>query len=261
MPGPAFRGNLVAGGDVDHVDGEIGQFRREGRGQIVAAGFDQNQVEIGKFRPHVGDRGEIHRRIFADRGVRTTSGFDADDAIRRQRPRTNQELRVPFRVDVVGDRGDLVALAQLLAQQIHQRGLARIQPVHQCRREAGRCSSSSELPDQSPRPSMPKPADNASQHGPRMTPPLSGFAQGTRAPRASSEATRTVATRTGVTRLCCFAHRISFRNKPAPRSGIRKLDRVREIERCAVRPIRRPGRTDPSARHPSSPWRARPWRA
>src|SRR5262249_21696156 len=33
--GPALRRDLVAGGHVDHVDGHVGQFRREGRGKIV----------------------------------------------------------------------------------------------------------------------------------------------------------------------------------------------------------------------------------
>src|SRR6202790_1020090 len=39
--GAALGGDLVAGGDVDHVDGEIGQFGREGGREIVAAGFAQ----------------------------------------------------------------------------------------------------------------------------------------------------------------------------------------------------------------------------
>ena len=35
--GAALGGNLVAGGDIDHVDRQIGQLRRKGRGKIVAA--------------------------------------------------------------------------------------------------------------------------------------------------------------------------------------------------------------------------------
>ena len=34
----AFAGDLVAGGDVDHVQGEVAQFRAEGGGKVVAAG-------------------------------------------------------------------------------------------------------------------------------------------------------------------------------------------------------------------------------
>src|SRR5690606_29246092 len=69
-------------------------------------------------------RRQVHRRILADRGVRAAAGLDPQDAIRRQRPRAGQELGVFARVDVVGDRGDLEALAQVLAQGVHQRRLA-----------------------------------------------------------------------------------------------------------------------------------------
>ena len=51
--GAALRGNLVPRGDIDHVDREIGELRRERRREIVAAGFDQDQVEPGKFRAHL----------------------------------------------------------------------------------------------------------------------------------------------------------------------------------------------------------------
>src|SRR5580700_5733232 len=57
--------------------------------------------------------------------MRASAGFDAGNAIRRQRSRAHQEFGVPFGVDVVGDRGDVVALAHRLAEQVHQRGLSR----------------------------------------------------------------------------------------------------------------------------------------
>src|SRR6185312_4678263 len=68
---------------------------------------------------------EIHRGVLADRGMRTAARLDAGDTIRRQRARAHQELGVPLGVDVVVDRGDVVALAHGLAEQVHQRGLAR----------------------------------------------------------------------------------------------------------------------------------------
>jgi hypothetical protein len=61
------------------------RFGRERCGEIVAAGFDQHQVEIGKFGAHVGDRGEVHRGVLADRGMRAAAGLDAGDTIGRQR--------------------------------------------------------------------------------------------------------------------------------------------------------------------------------
>ena len=44
----ALAGDFIAGGNVDDVDRQIRQFRAEGRGEVVAAGFDQDQIEVGK---------------------------------------------------------------------------------------------------------------------------------------------------------------------------------------------------------------------
>ena len=57
--------------------------------------------------------------------MRAAAGLDADDALLGQRPAAHQELGVLLGVDVVGDDGDVVAVAQALAQRIDQRGLAR----------------------------------------------------------------------------------------------------------------------------------------
>jgi hypothetical protein len=73
-----------ARGDIDDVDGEIGKFGRECRGEIVAAGFNQHQVEIGKFLPHIGDRGKVGGGVFANCGMRAAAGLDAGDALGRE---------------------------------------------------------------------------------------------------------------------------------------------------------------------------------
>ena len=62
------------------------------------------------------DGREVHRRIFADRGVRAAAGLDAADALRRQRLAANQEFLVFLGVDVVGDDGDVERVAHALAQ-------------------------------------------------------------------------------------------------------------------------------------------------
>ena len=46
--GAALARDLVAGGDVDHVERQVGELGAEGRGEVVAAGLDQDQVEVGK---------------------------------------------------------------------------------------------------------------------------------------------------------------------------------------------------------------------
>src|SRR5262249_25396319 len=117
--------DLVAGRDVDDVDGEIGELGREGGGEIVAARLDQDQVERGKFLPHLGDGGEVDRGILADRRVRAAAGLHPGDALGRERARAHQVFGVPLGVDVVGDGGDLVGAAPALAQRVHQRRLAR----------------------------------------------------------------------------------------------------------------------------------------
>ena len=125
MPGPALARDLLAGGHVDHVDREIGQLGREGGGEIVAARFDEHDLELGPLAHDVGHGREVDRGILADRGVRAAAGLDADDALGLERPGAGQELGVFLGVDVVGDDGDVVVAAHLLAQPLDQRGLAR----------------------------------------------------------------------------------------------------------------------------------------
>ena len=45
----AFGGNFVSARDVDDVDRQIGEFRREGGGEIVAAGFISTRSSAGNF--------------------------------------------------------------------------------------------------------------------------------------------------------------------------------------------------------------------
>ena len=122
---PALARDLVAGRHVDDVDGEVRQLRREGRREVVATRFDEDQVEVGELRVHLVDGGEVDRGVLADRGVRTAAGLDAEhDAFRLQRAGAGKEFRVLLGVDVVGDRRDFPIVAHALAQRVGQRGLA-----------------------------------------------------------------------------------------------------------------------------------------
>ncbi len=56
--------------------------------------------------------------------MRAAAGFDADDALGRQRRVIDQELGILGGVDVVGDDGHVDLLAQGLAQGQRQGGLA-----------------------------------------------------------------------------------------------------------------------------------------
>ena len=57
--------------------------------------------------------------------MRAAAGLHAHDALDRQGTGDGQEARILLGVDVVGDRADVVALAECLAQRFHQGRLAR----------------------------------------------------------------------------------------------------------------------------------------
>src|SRR5258707_11656771 len=50
---------------------------------------DQDQVEVGKLRPHVRARGEVDRGILADRGVGPARGLGPREALRPERRRAH----------------------------------------------------------------------------------------------------------------------------------------------------------------------------
>ena len=77
----ALARDLVAGGDVDDVDGDVGEFRAKGRRQVVAAGFHEDDSRPGKRALISADRREIDRGVLADRGMRAAAGLDAEDAV------------------------------------------------------------------------------------------------------------------------------------------------------------------------------------
>ena len=51
--------HVVARRYIDDIDGEVGKLRREGCGKVVAARFDDDQVEVGKRRIEIGNGGKI----------------------------------------------------------------------------------------------------------------------------------------------------------------------------------------------------------
>ena len=104
---------------------QVGQLGAERRGQVVAAALDDHEVQLGELARQAVDGVEVDRRVLADRRVRAAAGLDADDALLGEGAAAHQELGVLLGVDVVGDDGDVEPIAQLLAQRIDQRGLAR----------------------------------------------------------------------------------------------------------------------------------------
>ena len=76
----ALARNVVAAGDIDDENPPIDQIEREGRGEIVAAGFEHDQLDAGKLALELVAGGDVERRVFADRRVRAGAGFDGGDA-------------------------------------------------------------------------------------------------------------------------------------------------------------------------------------
>ena len=98
--------------------------RSASSGLNVAAGFDDDEIEVRKPGCQISDRGEINRCILADRRVRAAARLDADDALRSEGARAREKLRILLRVDVIGDDREGVTVAQRLAQGVGQRCLA-----------------------------------------------------------------------------------------------------------------------------------------
>src|SRR5262249_17337775 len=74
---------------------------------------------------HVFNGGKVHRSILANRRMRTATCLDADNALRSQRLRACENELVFFRVNVVGDRVNVVVVPEPLAQGFNQRRFAR----------------------------------------------------------------------------------------------------------------------------------------
>src|SRR5215203_3820171 len=123
-PRAPLAGDLLASGNVDDVDREVGEFWREGGGEVVAAGLDQDEIELRETTAHVADGREIDRGVLADRRVGAAPCLDADDALLGQGPGHREEARVLLGVDVVRDGAEVVAVAEGPAQGFHEGGLA-----------------------------------------------------------------------------------------------------------------------------------------
>jgi hypothetical protein len=60
----------------DHVDRQVGQIGREGGGEIVAAGLNEDDVQVRVTLVERIDGAQIERGILADRRVRTAAGLN-----------------------------------------------------------------------------------------------------------------------------------------------------------------------------------------
>ena len=117
-----FTRNLVAARYVDHVDRRVHELRAEARREVVAAALEEHDIEGGMTRGELVQRIEIHRRVFANRGVGTPARLHADDPVGRQRLTADEKLHVLAREDIVGDHAEAIAIPHRLAERVDECG-------------------------------------------------------------------------------------------------------------------------------------------
>src|SRR5690606_21706714 len=78
--GAALARDLLAGGHVDHIDGQVAQLWAEGGRQVVTARLDEDDVGVRVAGQHAVDGFEVDRGVFTDGGVGAATGLDTHDA-------------------------------------------------------------------------------------------------------------------------------------------------------------------------------------
>ncbi len=114
-----FAWDFIALGDIDDVDVGIDEFGRKSRREIVAATFDEDELQIGVSIFEINYGGHVHAGVVADRRVRTASCFDAAHSISGQDILAQEELGILSGVDVIGDHGERDVILEPLAQAQH----------------------------------------------------------------------------------------------------------------------------------------------
>ena len=125
MPGPPLRGIFSPLRDVDDVDREVGELGAERRGEVVAAALDEDEVERRELARPASSMAARFIEASSRIAVCGQPPVSTPTMRPRRAPRADQELGVLAGVDVVGDGGDLVALAHPLAERVDEARLAR----------------------------------------------------------------------------------------------------------------------------------------
>ena len=121
--GTAFAWDFVATGNVDDLDGVIGEFTAETGGKIISAGFEEKNVGL-ELPMELFERVEIGRNIFTNGGVRTAAGFDGANSFGGERVVPNEEFTVFAGENIVGDGGDVHLFAKPATKLKHEGSFA-----------------------------------------------------------------------------------------------------------------------------------------
>ena len=119
-----FAWDFIALGDIDDVDVGVDEFGRKGRREIVAATFDEDELQIGVSIFEIDNGGHVHAGVVADRRVRTASCLDAAHSIGGQDILAQEKFGIFAGVDVIGDDGERDVILEPLAQAQHAHGFS-----------------------------------------------------------------------------------------------------------------------------------------
>src|SRR5258705_1269634 len=73
---PSLPRDVITTGNINHEYPPVDEIKRKGRGEIVAARFEQDQLDAGEFGFKIVACSYVERRILPDDGMRASTGFD-----------------------------------------------------------------------------------------------------------------------------------------------------------------------------------------
>lgn len=132
--GAAFAWNFVATANVDDLNRVVSQLAAETGGQIIAAGFDEQDIRL-ELPMQFFECEQIGGNVLSNGRMWTAARFHCANAVRIECAVLDQKLTVLFRENVVCHRGDAHLLAEPSAKLQHQGSFAAAHRTSDANRE------------------------------------------------------------------------------------------------------------------------------
>src|SRR5882724_560905 len=123
--GAALARDLLPFCHVDDVDGRVHELGAEGRREVVTAALDEQHLERRESAHELVHGFQIDGGVLAYRRMGAAARLDPQHPVLGQGAAPDEELRVLLRVDVIGDHGQIVDVAQPNAERLDERRLSR----------------------------------------------------------------------------------------------------------------------------------------
>jgi hypothetical protein len=120
--GATLAWDFISAANIDDLDSVIRKFTAEARSQIVAAGFNEQDVRL-ELAVQFFEREQVRGNVFADGGVWTTPRLDSANAFSFKRTVLHEKFAILSGENVIRHGGHAHPLAQTFAKLKHQRGL------------------------------------------------------------------------------------------------------------------------------------------